>query len=77
MTAVGAIRFLAHEAKECRDKDSAEALCLLLPALLRALDLPPMEEREARAFRYDFREVVQNDFRFDPKPSTVGCPGWH
>ena len=58
MTAYNAIRFLHFEAAKCRDRDACEALCLLLPALLRLLDLDPMEEVEAEAFRYQFREEL-------------------
>lgn len=55
MTHANAIRWLAHQAKTCRDRDSSEAFCLLLPALLRILELEPMEEVEAAAFRYEFK----------------------
>lgn len=51
MTAEEAIRWLAFEAAWCRNRDQAEAFCLLLPALLRALNLPPMREEDARLFR--------------------------
>jgi hypothetical protein len=60
MTAQDAVRFLHHEASYCRTRDEHEALCLLLPALLRALDLPPMEGFEARAFRQELKEAVIN-----------------
>ena len=52
MSHANAIRYLAHEAALCRDRDAAEALCLLLPALMRLYDLPPMEDAEAAAFKY-------------------------
>jgi hypothetical protein len=52
MTHPDAIRFLHHEAQVCRDRNSAEAICLLLPALLRVLHLQPMDDFEAGAFRY-------------------------
>jgi hypothetical protein len=51
MTAEEAIRFLAHEAAWCRDRDSSESFCLLLPGVLRALGLHPMNPHEAALFR--------------------------
>ena len=59
MTAENAIRFLHHEAAACRDRDACEALCLLMPALLRIFDLDPMEDIEANAFRYEFKLKLQ------------------
>jgi hypothetical protein len=56
MTTTNAIRFLHFEAAKCRDRDSSEALCLLLPSLLRLLDLEPMEDVEAAAFRFEFKQ---------------------
>ncbi|HEV2319199.1 MAG TPA: hypothetical protein VGV18_05580 [Verrucomicrobiae bacterium] len=55
MTPANAIRWLHHQARTCRDRDSSEAFCLLLPALLRLLDLDPMEDVEAAAFRHEFK----------------------
>lgn len=55
MTPANAIRWLHHQARTCRDRDSSEAFCLLLPALLRLLDLNPMEDIEAAAFRHEFK----------------------
>lgn len=74
MNVENALRFLDHEAQRCRNRDSHEALCLLVPALLRALDLRPMNGYEAEEFRSEFRLMIEQDFRFDPNPSTVGCP---
>lgn len=59
MTHANAIRFLAHQARLCRDRDSSEALCLLLPAIMRILELDPMEDVEAAAFRYEFKQRIQ------------------
>jgi len=58
MNTSDAIRWLHYEAGRCRDRDSAEALCLLLPPLLQALDLAPMGEAEARAFRERVKEAL-------------------
>ena len=58
MTAEDALRFLDHQAALCRDRDSHEALCLLLPALLKALVLRPMEGHEALAFRRKLKEQL-------------------
>jgi hypothetical protein len=49
------IRYLDHQAKQCRGRDAGEALCLLLPAIMRILDLEPMEDIEAAAFRHGFK----------------------
>ena len=56
MTHTNAIRFLHFEAAKCRDRDSCEAFCLLLPALLRLLELEPMQDVEAAAFRHEFKQ---------------------
>ena len=37
MTPENALRFLEHEARHCCERDMREALCLLVPALFRAL----------------------------------------
>jgi hypothetical protein len=63
MNPTDALRWLAHEAQRCRDRDTCEALCLLFPPLLRSLDLPPMGEVEAEAFRHRLKETLQNDLR--------------
>jgi hypothetical protein len=59
MTTENALRFLHKEAARCRDRDACEAFCLLLPALIRILDLEPMEEVEAAAFKFEFRQKLQ------------------
>lgn len=59
MTAYNAIRFLQFEAAKCRDRDACEALCLLLPVMVRVFDLEPMEDVEAAAFRYQFKQALQ------------------
>ncbi len=56
MTTERALRFVAHEACACRDRDSAEALCLLLPALMRVLDLDPMDDCEAQAVAWQLKQ---------------------
>lgn len=60
MTAEAAVRFLAHEASYCRSHDQHEALCLLLPALLRALDLQPMNGYEAEDFKHQLKEALSD-----------------
>jgi hypothetical protein len=67
-----ALRFIHHEAGFCRDRDAHEALCLLLPALLRACDLRPMNGYEAQAFRKRLHDLVKSDFRFD-QGSLASC----
>lgn len=58
MTARDALRFLHHQSLLCRDRDSHEALCLLLPALIRVFGLPPMTVTEAGAFKEKFRRML-------------------
>jgi hypothetical protein len=60
MTAEDAIRFLAHEAQRCRDRDAAEILCLKFPAMLKVLGLPPMTSREAAVFDIDFHHELRD-----------------
>lgn len=59
MTAENTIRFLAHEARACRDRDSHEAFCLLLPAMIKLLDLPAMNDIEAAAFCQQFKKELR------------------
>lgn len=59
MTERDAIRYLALQASECRDRDTHEALCLLLPGLMRALELSPITDYEAREFRAWLRERLE------------------
>ena len=58
MTTEDGIRFLAHEASFCRSHDEHEALCLLLPALLKALRLRPMDGYQAKVFRQRLKEAL-------------------
>jgi hypothetical protein len=58
MTTEDAIRFLDHQAKLCRGRDACEALCLLLPAMMRIMDLDQMEDVEALAFRHAFKRSL-------------------
>lgn len=59
MTAENALRFLDFEARECRDRDAHEALCLLLPALMRALELRRMDGYEAEVFRLKLKRTLE------------------
>lgn len=52
---------MSYEARRCRDRDSHEALCLLLPALLKVLDLQPMDGYEAIGFSLDLRAALRRD----------------
>ena len=54
-----ALRFLEHEAVLCRDRASHEALCLLLPALLKVMELAPMDDHEALAFRIELHNALE------------------
>ena len=53
-----ALRYLAHEARMCREHDAHEALCLLLPALMRLLQLPAMDDYDALAFRVELHDAL-------------------
>lgn len=67
MTASDAIRWLHYQASLCRSQDQHEALCLLLPALLRTLELQPMSERQAWAFRLELKEQLNHQTK---EPAT-------
>ena len=86
MTAEDALRWLANQAAEARRLDShvkvedryaCESVCITHVWLLRVLNLPPMDDYEARAFqarlKAELAAVEAGDFRYDPHPSTVGC----
>ncbi len=68
MTAASAIRFLDHEGKAWRaqayacarpgegpDVNRLEALLLLLTPIVEALELQPMDDVEASAFRHELK----------------------
>jgi hypothetical protein len=59
MNSADALRFVAHEAAWCRNKDEAEALCLLFPALCKAAGVEPMNGYEADAFRAELKEWLR------------------
>lgn len=67
MIAEEAIRYLAHQARRCRDRDTAEALCLLLPAMMQLLCLEPMDDFEAIEFQLSLR----HELREQEMPETV------
>ncbi len=68
MTAQNALRFLGHEAERCHRlsqandteaRDAHTMLCLLLPALLKVLDLEAMDRYEAMAFERDLHTALR------------------
>ena len=59
MTSEQAIRFVEHQARQCRDHDSHEALCLLLPAILKILNLKPMTGLEALDVLAELKKTIQ------------------
>lgn len=59
MTPEQALQFIAHEAKDCRDREAHEALCLLLPSVLKCLDLQPMNHIDAGVFRIDLHHAIR------------------
>jgi hypothetical protein len=58
VTAADAVRYLDWRAAECRDRDQHQALCLLLPAVLHALNLKPMRDEEAWAFHRELKNAA-------------------
>ena len=68
MTPADALRYLDHEARLCRDHDAHEALCLLLPALLKVMKLSPMDDYEALAFRLDLHNALNETPAVARKP---------
>lgn len=70
MTAEDAIRYLDFRARECRDKEAHEALCLLLPALLKVFNLPEMDSVEAEAVRFDLRRSLCDHDGLSRKPTV-------
>lgn len=60
MNAEDALRFLAHEAAWCRDRDQAEFLCLLVPTIGSALALRPMDGRQADEFRRELKKRLND-----------------
>jgi len=70
VTAEQALRFVAYEAAWCRDRDAGEALCLLLPPVLRALDMSPMDSFEAERFRRELKAVLAAIDEWHRRPSS-------
>lgn len=58
MAPADALRYLDHEARLCREHDAHEALCLLLPALMRLMNLSAMDDYEALAFRVELHDAL-------------------
>ena len=71
MIAEEAIRYLDHEARECRDKDAHEALCLLLPAMMQLLGLKQMDHFEALSFTIEFRDELREQINPEPVDHTA------
>lgn len=57
-----ALRYLAHEAARCRDRDTAESICLLLPAMLRLMCAKPMDPFEALSFQLQLRQELREQW---------------
>jgi hypothetical protein len=70
MIAEEAIRFLEHEGRKCRDKDAHEALCLLLPSMLRLLCLEPMDDFAALDFAIEMRKELREQVNPEPVKSA-------
>lgn len=63
MDAEQTIRFLAHEAQRCRDRDAADILTLRFPSLLKLLELQPMSDVEAASFDVQFHQELRERSR--------------
>lgn len=61
MTATDAIRFLGHEARECRGRGAADAICVLLPVILSGVGLQAMNDTEAKDFLRELQQSLKND----------------
>lgn len=69
ISAERALRFVAHEGMRVRTlsyagadsgqaRDMLEAALLLLPAIVKVCQLPPMDDSEARAFSYQLKQEL-------------------
>jgi hypothetical protein len=67
MTPADALRYLDHEARLCREHDAHEALCLLMPALMKLLELSAMDDYEALAFRVELHDALNTS----PSPAEA------
>jgi hypothetical protein len=54
-----ALQLLDNQAKWCRSKEDHEMLCLLLPALLRVLNLKPIDDFQAKQLRDELRRSLK------------------
>lgn len=59
MTAEDGLRFVAYQASFAESCEQCEATLLLLPAILRVTNTPPMTGREALAFRRELLDELQ------------------
>lgn len=73
MNTTDAIRYLAHEAKRCRDRDAAEALCLLFPALCELLGVKPMDDFESIGFHEDLKKFLASRREYKVDATCVEC----
>jgi len=58
-----ALRWMAYQANRCDALDCAEALALVAPAVAGYLHLPPMSDREAKAFGDALTAALANDLK--------------
>lgn len=58
MTAEQALRFLAREIQVMGDRDRVESAVLLIGPIAKAMDLPPMDDFEAKAFFYQLKQEL-------------------
>lgn len=52
------LRFIASQAAFCRQKETHEALCILVPALMKMTGLIPMNGYEETEFRKTFKAAL-------------------
>lgn len=74
MNANEALRYLAHEAALCHNRDAHEAFVLLLPALSRVLGQQAMDDLEVLIFEREFLQLLQR-LPSTPKNETEKSAG--
>jgi hypothetical protein len=58
-----ALRWMAYQANRCRNLECAQAICLVAPVVASYVHLPPMTDREAKAFGEALTAALANDLK--------------
>jgi hypothetical protein len=67
VTLTDALRYVSDQAQFCRVRREHEALCIMIPSLVRVLGLDRMNGYEAEAFRRRLREALAFHSLSDPR----------